>query len=187
VILYLETGFRGVTGNEVKLESEIGDCEFRFEKRQRYFVYASRDKVTNTLRTSACTRTKLLSEAAEDLAFAEKVSRGAGDLVILGRALEDQHIPVKNVGVYVRGNDQEYNASTGEDGSFAVPVPAPGRYQVRVVVPHEYTIVGPRHQIEKIARTSEKDGQITVEYDVEVERAKCAFVDVPLFPIRGSN
>ena len=180
VIFELEQAYRGVTGTEVRLESAISDCESSFEEGKRFFVYAWLDKDTNTLGTNACSGNELLSDASEDLAFVKKLSQGTHDLQISGIVLEDSDTPVKNLAIQVEGNGKEYKVTTNDKGRFELAVAEPGKYVVRMVMPVNWLIVGAWHQVEKITKVAEENGHRILEYTVEVEPAKCVFLDVPI-------
>src|ERR1700752_2447830 len=65
----VEQAYSGVTGTEVEVYTGRGggDCGYGFQIGQRYLVYAYRHE--DRLTTSICTRTRLFSNATEDLAF----------------------------------------------------------------------------------------------------------------------
>jgi hypothetical protein len=47
----------------------FGDCGFHFQVGETYLVYADADEESDVITTDACSRTRRLSEAGEDLAF----------------------------------------------------------------------------------------------------------------------
>jgi hypothetical protein len=65
--LVADRSFVGPTGTVV-LEARLSSCEFQFRVGERYLVYARRVS-DGSLTTSLCSRTKLLADADEDLAF----------------------------------------------------------------------------------------------------------------------
>jgi hypothetical protein len=70
VKILVEEVFRGgLGGNDVEMITGLGDgdCGYRFEKGRKYLVYAYEQG--QRLYTSICHRTKLLSEAKDDLAY----------------------------------------------------------------------------------------------------------------------
>jgi hypothetical protein len=179
VLIALEQSFRGVAGEQVKLESDVSDCEFRFEAGEPYFVYAYRDKATNTLETSGCSRTTSLAHAKEDLAFLEQLSGGAQEFAILGLVVENSYNPVEGLTIHVQGSHAQYEATTDTEGRFRITLPAAGKYTVRLTLPKSHHVLGPTHQMEMITRYSEKDHVISLEYEVEVSPNKCVFIVIP--------
>jgi hypothetical protein len=66
-----------------------------------------------------------------------------------------------------------------------VEVAEPGKYLVRIILPRNHAVAGGyKHQMEKITRTFEKNGQMTLEYEVELEIGKCVFIDVPIYALK---
>jgi len=184
VILSVQQAFRGVTGGDVTLESPVSDCEFEFEEGKQYFVYAFRDKANGTLGTSACSRTMPVSSAVEDLAFVRALSKGVRELLISGVALKDRYTPVPTLRIAVKGGGKSYEANTDDQGRFSVIVTQPGSYRVRITLPSGYILIGYQNNADKITRTSERNGRVTLDYRVEVSPGKCVFIDIPLFLVK---
>jgi hypothetical protein len=65
--LVADRSFIGPTGTVV-LRASLSSCSFQFREGERYLVYARRS-TDGSLGTSSCSRTKLLADADEDLAF----------------------------------------------------------------------------------------------------------------------
>lgn len=61
--------FRGPKTDSIMVQSEFTDCGFYFQIGETYLVYAHQDKDTGLLRTGACSRTKRVSDAGEDLTY----------------------------------------------------------------------------------------------------------------------
>ena len=80
VTLSLDRGIRGVKGSTVAVRTGQGggDCGFDFKEGQTYLVYASRHP-DGWLSAGICSRTRPLSQAADDLAFIDTMpASGSG-------------------------------------------------------------------------------------------------------------
>jgi hypothetical protein len=79
----------------VTTPASTASCGFPFEQGQEYQVYTTADAESNGLQTNLCTRTKLVSEAAEDLQALGPgteprtggICGGPGSLVVIQAAL----------------------------------------------------------------------------------------------------
>ena len=61
--------FRGPKGDSIEVWSDFSDCGFHFQTGETYLVYADRDNDKARFETSACSLTKRLSDAGDDLAY----------------------------------------------------------------------------------------------------------------------
>ena len=68
VTLVADRTFVGASAGTVILRAKLSSCNFQFRTGERYLVYASRGS-DGSLDTSTCSRTKLLTDADEDLTF----------------------------------------------------------------------------------------------------------------------
>jgi len=138
--------FRGeLVGSEVEVITGMGggDCGYHFERGKQYLVYAS--KFENHLHTGICTRTRLLSEAADDLKFFYNMPAVGSGSIILGSVhryllpLEDDEryrvTPLSSVKVTVDGLGKHFEAETDRDGKFEFTQLEPGTYKVRAALP----------------------------------------------------
>ena len=122
VVFSIQDVFNGAARGRVQLKSD-----FRFKENERYVVYAG--ALNGTLDVSVCSRTRLLSEAAEDLKFVDGLRRSIPQGVLWGLVLEEgkNTDPVDVValrsGIYYRVHSQR-------DGYHMVL--APGTYLVWV-------------------------------------------------------
>ena len=73
--LRVKTVFRGEDldddddGSTVEVWTAFGDCGFPFQVGETYLVYADDDEESDVMTTGACTRTRRLSDAGDDLAY----------------------------------------------------------------------------------------------------------------------
>jgi hypothetical protein len=56
-------------GETVEVWTAFGDCGYPFQLGETYLVYADSDEESDVMTTGACTRTRRLSDAGEDLAY----------------------------------------------------------------------------------------------------------------------
>jgi hypothetical protein len=77
VRLRVKTVFRGELGDDdddapsktVEVWTAFGDCGINFQAGETYLVYADDDEESNIMTTGACTRTRRLTDAGDDLAY----------------------------------------------------------------------------------------------------------------------
>ena len=145
----VEEPFRGVDAVEVKVVTGIGggDCGYNFQIGERYLVYAGRDAKGDAYPTSICTRTRLVSEAGEDLEYIRNLSKrepGAvlsGDIRRYRRNLEtdetEQLGPLSEIEISVEGASMSYRVRTDKEGKYKVTGLVPGKYKVKPLLPKE--------------------------------------------------
>jgi len=138
----VEGSYRGLNGKpqaEVVSGSGGGDCGYTFKEGERYLVYAGLDQPSGKLYTSICSRTRLLSDAVDDLKyFAEKddPAHGAGIEGWIDELSRDPDNSVKVIGplkgahLKVSSKSRHWIVTTGEDGRFQLWGLQPGTYVV---------------------------------------------------------
>jgi hypothetical protein len=142
VLLEIGHNYRGLEGQstvELVTGEGGGDCGFSFQEGQRYLVYAYPHPATGKLYTGICQRTRLLSEASEDLKYLEKKddpAHGAGIEGSVEQLSRDEHNLTQVVGMLegteleIVGSAGRRRAVTGKDGRFEVWGLKPGRYRI---------------------------------------------------------
>jgi hypothetical protein len=143
VQLQIERNYRGQEGKstvEIVTGEGGGDCGFLFEEGKRYLVYAYPHPATGKLYTGICQRTRILSEAAEDLEYLAKKddpTRGAGIEGSVEQLSRDEHNVTQVVGMLagvqleITGNGGRWTSATGNDGKFRVWGLKPGNYLIK--------------------------------------------------------
>jgi hypothetical protein len=135
-----------------------GDCGYEFRAGVRYLVYAYPHPATGKLYTGICQRTRLLSEASEDLDYLSKKddpSHGAG---IEGRIEElDSTSRTQVIGflegirVLVEGPSGRQTIVSQKDGRFQLWGLLPGSYRVGPALPKTFL---PGQQTVKVGRNA---------------------------------
>ncbi|HSE30412.1 MAG TPA: carboxypeptidase regulatory-like domain-containing protein, partial [Pyrinomonadaceae bacterium] len=144
VRLSIDEAFTGVEGPQVEILTGLGDsdCGFGFRTTQQYLVYAYETK-DGQLKTSICTRTKQISKATEDLAYARGLTKAkpGGKLTVevvrfdrgpdgVGRQAALAGIPVK-----ISGPETDLNRTTDRSGTIVVTDLPAGDYEVSAAAP----------------------------------------------------
>ena len=136
--------FRGTAEREMDVFTGVigNTCAYDFQVGQTYLIYAF--AAGSRLSTSVCSRTRLVREAAEDLAYLRTYAARPSALgTIQGRALRWEQtidseipteVPLEGAVVVASSNERRYEASTARDGTYRIRVPA-GRYRMDVKVP----------------------------------------------------
>jgi 5-hydroxyisourate hydrolase-like protein (transthyretin family) len=145
VVFAIERAFRGVQDATVEVTTGMGggDCGYEFKDGQRYVVYAHRSS-DGRLVTGICTRTRLASQAADDLTFLGQMSSPAasghvfGVVTLWNRDLasgESKSRPVPFVHLLLRGPGGARDAQTDEHGRYDIAGIPTGVYEVDAIPP----------------------------------------------------
>ena len=148
VKLLIEDTFRGsLGGNDVEIVTGMGggDCGFNFEKGRKYLVYANEWR--GRLYAGTCSRTRLLTEADEDLAYFRNLPAENSGSNIRVKVLKhtpspnetDRNYdskPMENVKVIAESGDQKYEGHTNAAGQLEFRDVTPGKYQITCDIPH---------------------------------------------------
>ena len=177
----VEQPFRSVSGNRVDVQTLHGTtCDIQFEKGKRYLIYASRGSDSNQLFTGLCTRTSELEHATDDLNYIRSVTQQEAKESILGRVVRNKYEALAALKVVVQGGDQTLEVKTDEKGNFSVPLPAPGKYTVRVFIPFAAAVMTEGNEPTRIEAT---DALTTFEYEVEIPKNQCHYRQTDTFQI----
>jgi hypothetical protein len=147
VKLLVEDTFRGALGgNDVEIVTGMGggDCGYNFEKGKKYLVYASEHR--GRLYAGICSRTRLLSEAAEDLAYFRNLPPENSGSSIRVKVVKS-FIPLTETGYYdvssmpgvkivADNGEQKYEGETNQSGEYEFKNLPPGKYKVTSDIPH---------------------------------------------------
>jgi hypothetical protein len=145
----VEEAFRGVDASEVQVMTGTGggDCGYNFQIGERYLIYAGRDTNSEVYGTSICTRTRLVSDAREDLEYIRSLPQRAPGAVLSGevrryrRNLEtdqtEQLGPLSEIEIAVEGAGNIYRARSDKEGHYTLAGIVPGKYKVKALLPKE--------------------------------------------------
>jgi protocatechuate 3,4-dioxygenase beta subunit len=179
VHLTVDQPIRGMQTAEVDVITGWGggDCGFGFSVGERYLVYAYREEKGQRLGTSICTRTRLLSEAGDDLAFVKSLPSSSANGLVFGTVSkrnfewkegDSWEKPVADVAVTVEGQNAQYDAVTDDKGKFRIEGVPPGKYLVKLKLPPGL-----------IRPTGKDESGKTAENEVEVVAHGC--VETPFY------
>ena len=137
--------FRGdLGGREVEVLTGFGDadCGYPFKIGKQYLVYASRWGKEQKLYAGICSRTRLLTEAEEDLAYLRNLPREntGGKILVnvtkLTSPLDDdgqlEFAQMPGLRVTAERDNKRLEGTTNEKGTYEFTGLSPGKYNVRV-------------------------------------------------------
>jgi hypothetical protein len=143
VYFTIEEAFKGVGGTGVVIN--LDDCGYRFKEGERYLVYAHRNNNSQELHVLAgFTRTRPLSEAAEDLQYirglasAEPGSRVFGKVTQLTLNVKEGNLdadPLRETRVTLEGNNHRQELFTDSEGKYEFKRLPKGTYRIRAELP----------------------------------------------------
>jgi 5-hydroxyisourate hydrolase-like protein (transthyretin family) len=150
----VDRAFRDVEGAEVEVTTGLGggDCGYNFRVGGQYLVYAYRN-ANNKLATGICNRTRLLSEASEDLQYLEGLAKSKSGADIFGevRRLNGpttvDPTAVSAVKVVIEGSSRRVEAVTNEKGNYRISQLPAGSYTVKVELPEGLAIHNSEQQV----------------------------------------
>ena len=161
VRLSVDEAFTGVEGPQVEILTGLGDsdCGYGFRNTQQYLVYAYETQ-DGQLQTSICTRTRHVSNAAEDLAYARGLAKAkpVGKLTVqVVRFDRDKdgvgsQTALAGISVKIKGPETELNRTTDKNGTIVVSDLTAGDYEVSAAVPHGLTDRGAPKKIKLAER-----------------------------------
>jgi hypothetical protein len=161
VRLRVKTVFRGELGDDdddndktpaktVEVWTAFGDCGINFQTGETYLVYADDDEESNVMTTGACTRTRRLTDAGDDLAYlyffknyADNAGRVEGFVtgdLLFQRDLDLGHYtgrigaPVAAV-VELKSGERTRYTETDDKGHFVFDGVAAGDFTVNAYAP----------------------------------------------------
>lgn len=130
--------FLGVNGTEAEVKTGLGDadCGYGFRQGGQYLVYAYRQK-DGSLYTGICSRTRPLSEAADDLAYIRGLSSAQPGATLFGQVQGRKKIgeelqAVKGARIIIEGAAKQVEATTDEKGRYRVSGLPPDTYRVKI-------------------------------------------------------
>lgn len=141
--------FRGVNTAQIEVRTGMGggDCGYNFRLGERYLVYASFDAANGLYGTSICTRTRPVSDAAEDLEYISGLKDRApgatlsGELRRYRRNLETEEMQqlgtLTNIKISITSEGRSFTTRTDDHGRYQLNRLEPGQYVVKAELPDE--------------------------------------------------
>jgi len=131
----IEKILKGSAGKKLELITGMGEvsCGYPFKQAEHYLVYAipyAGDK--NRLSTNICQRTRLLSQADEDLAYFQSLPAPGSGGVLYGRLKMANPDKVK---ITIKGQGKLIETRAGKDGNYRVSGLPPGQYIITADLP----------------------------------------------------
>jgi hypothetical protein len=143
VYFTVDEAFKGVEGTGTVVNMD--HCGYRFKEGERYLVYAHRNPNNNELDVRAGnTRTRPLSEAAEDLAYIRGLASAEPGSKVFGKVVQQTHNlkanrfevePLPKVKITLEGNNQLREVVTDSEGRYEIKGIAAGTYRVHAEIP----------------------------------------------------
>lgn len=178
----VEQPFRGVTSAQVDVATLFGtSCDMKFDKGERYLIYASLGTDNRSLFAGPCSRTTTFDDASEDLNYLRAVTQQGAQESISGRLALNKYDPLSGLKVTVQRGDQTLETTTDKQGQFDVTLPSPGTYTVRAFVPFAAAVLAYKGDPE--TREKATDALTTLEYELKIEKNHCDHRELDLFKI----
>jgi hypothetical protein len=151
-------------GSTVEVWTAFGDCGFPFQMGETYLVYADDDEESDVMTTGACTRTRRVSDAGDDLAYLYFVKQDedrAGRIegfvtsdLLYQRQLDFSHYsdhiasPVAGAVVELKSSATPRYAAADEKGHFVFDGLAAGVFNLSAFTPafpaETHLLAGPK-------------------------------------------
>ncbi|MEK6279557.1 MAG: hypothetical protein AABN95_04315 [Acidobacteriota bacterium] len=146
VRIAIKQAFRGIEGSQTEVLTGLGggDCGYEFELGKTYLIYAHRGKKDGKLYTSICTRTRPITESADDIAFINSLAGAEPGAVIFGQVVKRNYHwkegdkwyqPVSEAEVTIEGEGEKREMKSDQEGSFRVDGLPPGSYKAFLKLP----------------------------------------------------
>ena len=139
----IEEAFKGVGGTGIVFDS--GQCGYLFKEGERYLVYAHRNSTTQELEVIAgFTRTRPLSEAAEDLQYIRGLASAKPGSRVFGKVAQYAYNfkkgdveaeSLQNIKVVLEGNPLRQEVVTDSEGRYEFKHLSKGTYRILVELP----------------------------------------------------
>ncbi len=136
VILEVSRVFRGSIRQQAALQITGTDCDFQFAPSETWLIYAIEEH--GLLSTHKCLRTRVVSEATEDLKYLDGLPEGRPQAVLSGNVFERTTTPdgapaqralFETFDVVAIGGGQSFRANTDRWGPYQLVLP-PGEFEV---------------------------------------------------------
>lgn len=139
--------FRGQLGSEVVFEME--DCYFEFVEGEKYLIYSNKARDGKLSLHRSLNRTRLLSEAQDDLQYIRSIPDAPSGGQISGTVYDHRETPrlrldgesysttrtMAEVNVYLRNSERVFQTVSDAAGTFEFTRVPPGEYELNTDLP----------------------------------------------------
>lgn len=146
-VLKVDEVFRGEVGKEVVFET--ADCYFPFKEGETYLVYAGKEQDGKFVLHRSVSRTRLISEAAEDLAYLRGLPNAPAGGRIFGNVFDHRQAatlrvfaepyvsnkPMIGIKISARSGDRSFETVTDGTGFYEFTNLPEGEYTVKADLP----------------------------------------------------
>lgn len=150
---------KGLKTSAVEINAGRTDssCYQGFSVGESYLVYAYASDGKVELYSGACTRTRHLSYAADDLHYIRDLLKGVSEPRIYGSVMRidsdlsstksvSRVTPLKGIKILIEGEGKTYEAVTDEQGLYSLPRIPDGEYVAHPVLPKKYMAYFPNEE-----------------------------------------
>jgi hypothetical protein len=174
----VEESLRGVSSKRVIVGTSTGNlCDSKFEKGNRYLVYASLDTGANQLFTGGiCSPTRRADNAEEVLQELRKLTRRNVTETISGRVVRRLYQGVPGIRIRVEGEGATLETISRKYGDFSFTLPGPGQFKVTAYVP--YPTSGSTYS-DDVFLTRQVTAELTTfTYDLNLKKNECHYLEL---------
>ena len=176
----VEEPFRGISSKRVIVGTTMGNlCDKKFEKGNRYLVFASLDTETNQLFTGGiCSPGRLVDHAGDDLTYLRKVTTQTVPETISGKVVVRRYEGVPGLKIRVEGEGTTLETTSSKDGKFSFTLPGPGQFKVSAYVP--YPTSGFSYAEGVFLMTDVTPRLTTISYDLNLKKNECHYLELDI-------
>ena len=177
----VEEPFRGVLSKRVVVGTSTGSiCDKKFEKGNRYLVFASLDTETNQLFTGGiCSPGGRVDYAGEALSELRKITTQNVAETISGKVVRQIYQGLPGIKVRVEGNGTTLETTSSKWGQFSFTLPGPGQYKVSAYVP--YATSGFTFADDVFLQRHARPDLTTFSYDLNLKKNECHYLELNIF------
>ena len=180
----VEESFRGVSTVAIDIATQTrSSCAMEFHQGKRYLIYASLEGPYKQLVAEACSRTRGIGDAAEDLTYLRKLTREGDSESISGQIVREAILQgIDGIKVEVEGNGKKFETVTDNTGAFKVPVSETGKFKVRAKFPYEAFAI--QYAGDPELKREYGNGSTTLEYEVELQKNWCDYRQLTIYRLK---
>jgi len=140
--LQIEEVFRGkIKGEVISKRGNGADCLPEYQKGARYLIFGyDYNSNTKTINTNVCAGNSLLDDEDGNnyLASVRALQMQKSEPLVLGRIINEQtYMPLSNIKVLLKSNEQIHETRTNDEGNFSISLKQQGKFNVKVFFPFD--------------------------------------------------